>query len=121
MVEDESMAVRFYEPGNAADLAEQLIAILQSPELEYEMAEQNSMAGREMMIGNVVNNYVRWFKLQRCKRTLRRAGLIEQLWPPAQIASRAVDRRDLDLMRHSVDVGDPSRVPESRILTRRKV
>ena len=80
MVADEDMAVRFYAPGNAADLAEQLTAILQSPELEREMAEQNFMAGLEMMIGNVVSNYLRWFKLQRCKRALKASGVKEIRW-----------------------------------------
>lgn len=71
MVQDEDMAVRFYKMGNAADLAEQLIAILKSPELEHAMGQQNFAAGLEMMIGNVVNNYIRWFKLQKCKQKLR--------------------------------------------------
>ena len=105
MVEDEDMAVRFYKPGNAADLAEQLIAILQSPELEHEMAEQNSIAGLEMMIGNVVNNYLRWFKLQRCKRTLRRADAGEPLRSTRQIARQTIDRGDLDLVSLSVNAG----------------
>ncbi|MFZ0301588.1 MAG: glycosyltransferase [Terracidiphilus sp.] len=105
MVEDEDMAVRFYKPGNAADLAEQLIAILQSPELEHEMAEQNSIAGLEMMIGNVVNNYLRWFRLQRCKRVLRKERMAEQQWSTAQIASQRVDPVDLDFVSKSVDAG----------------
>jgi len=78
MVDDEGMAVRFYRPGDAADLAEQLIAILQSPELEYQMSEQNFIAGLEMMIGNVVNNYLRWFSLQRCLRKLHQTGVREK-------------------------------------------
>jgi glycosyltransferase involved in cell wall biosynthesis len=79
MVEDEDMAVRFYKPGSAVDLAEQLIAILQSPAHECEMAEQNYVAGLEMMIGNVVDNYIRWFKLQRCKRMLLKSGAEDKL------------------------------------------
>ncbi len=71
MAESENMAIRFYEAGNANDLAEQLITILQSPELEREMAEHNFAAGLEMTITNVVGNYLRWFELHRCKRLLR--------------------------------------------------
>ncbi len=78
MVADEDMAVRFYKPGNAEDLAGQLIAILESPELEYEMAAQNFVAGLEMMIGNVVNNYLRWFRLQKCKKKLRNSAHINK-------------------------------------------
>lgn len=115
MADDEDMAVRFYKPGSAADLAEQLIAILRAPELEYEMAEQNFVAGLEMMIGNVVNNYLRWFRLQRCKRALHRAGVKEKLWSPAPDASRAVNYRDHDLARHSPDLSELLQIPESRI------
>ena len=71
MAENENMAIRFYQIGDANDLAEQLIAVLQSPELEREMAEHNFAAGLEMTITNVVANYLRWFELNRCKRLLR--------------------------------------------------
>jgi hypothetical protein len=65
------MAIRFYQVGNADDLAKQLAAVLESPELEREMAERNFAAGLEMTITNVVGNYLRWFELHRCKRLLR--------------------------------------------------
>ncbi|HKF50422.1 MAG TPA: glycosyltransferase [Terracidiphilus sp.] len=76
MAADEDMAIRFYERGNADDLADQLIAILESPELERRMAEHNSSAGVEMTMTNVVNNYLRWFRLNTCKRKIRRAAMI---------------------------------------------
>jgi glycosyltransferase involved in cell wall biosynthesis len=70
MADDEDMAIRFHKVGDAADLAEQLIAILQSPELEREMAEQNFSAGIEMTMTNVVANYLRWFELNKRKKEL---------------------------------------------------
>lgn len=106
MVDDEDMAVRFYKLGDAADLAEQLIAILQSPEVEHEMAEQNFVAGLEMMIGNVVNNYLRWFRLQKCKRILRRAGVGEKRWPLASDAGRTVSRKDQGRTQHPAGVSE---------------
>jgi hypothetical protein len=106
MVDDEDMAVRFYKPGNAADLAEQLIAILDSPDIEYEMAEQNFVAGLEMMIGNVVNNYLRWFKLQRCKRTLLRAGAGEQPWSSMSNARQTFDYTDHGHAQQTADAGE---------------
>ncbi len=75
MASDEDMAIRFYQIGNARDLANQIIAILESPELELQMAEHNFAAGVEMTMTNVVNNYLRWFRLNNAKRTLRRAGV----------------------------------------------
>lgn len=71
MAENEDLAIRFYKVGDASDLAEQLAAVLLSPKLEYEMAQQNFAAGVEMNITHVVSNYLRWFELSRCKRILR--------------------------------------------------
>jgi glycosyltransferase involved in cell wall biosynthesis len=83
MVTDEDMAVRFYKRGSAADLADQLAAILQSPALQRQMAQHNFAAGVEMTLTSVVNNYLRWFELNRCKREIRDAGIIRErrrLW-----------------------------------------
>jgi glycosyltransferase involved in cell wall biosynthesis len=71
MAVDEDMAIRFYERGNADDLADQITAILLSPDLEREMAEHNFAAGVDMTMTNVVNNYLRWFRLNKAKRTIR--------------------------------------------------
>lgn len=73
MATDENMAVLFHKTGDAGQLAEQLIAILQSPELEQQMAEQNFAAGVEMTMTNVVANYLRWFELKRYQKMLPRA------------------------------------------------
>ncbi len=71
MAADEDMAVLFYRLGDSNDLAEQLIAILESPALEHEMAEHNFAAGLEMTMSNVVSNYLRWFELHKFKTSLR--------------------------------------------------
>lgn len=68
MVTDEDMAVRFYRVGDHEDLAQQLIRILKSQELQRSMAEQNFAAGVHMTMKNVIANYVRWFKLQKAKK-----------------------------------------------------
>jgi glycosyltransferase involved in cell wall biosynthesis len=71
MAADEDMAIRFYQVGNARNLADQLIAILESPDLERHMAEHNFAAGVDMTMTNVVNNYLRWFQLNKAKRAIR--------------------------------------------------
>ena len=71
MAADEDMAIRFYRLGDANDLADQLITILESEELEREMAAHNFASGLEMTMANVVGNYLRWFELHRCKSKLR--------------------------------------------------
>lgn len=70
MAKDEDMAIRFYQVGNANDLADQLISILESAEVEHAMAEHNFAAGVEMTMTNVVNNYLRWFRLNQCKKAM---------------------------------------------------
>ena len=68
MVTDEDMAVRFYRVGHHQDLAQQLIRILKSQELQRSMAEQNFAAGVQMTMSNVIASYLRWFKLQQAKK-----------------------------------------------------
>jgi glycosyltransferase involved in cell wall biosynthesis len=70
MVNDEAMAARFYKIGDVEDLATQLITILQSPELQSQMAERNYLAGVQMTMASVVQNYLRWFEVNTCKKTL---------------------------------------------------
>jgi glycosyltransferase involved in cell wall biosynthesis len=70
MAIDEDMAAAFYKTGDADDLAEQLITILNSSELQRRMAEHNYRAGVRMTMSSVIRNYVRWFELQRRKKAL---------------------------------------------------
>jgi len=76
MAAGEDMAIRFYKKGDAAELAEQFIVILQSPELQRGMAEHNFAAGKEMSMTSVVKSYLRWFELHRYKRGMRSEALI---------------------------------------------
>lgn len=99
MAQEEGMAIRFYEIGNARDLANQLIGILQSPELQKHMALHNFVAGTEMTMASVVRNYLRWFELNRCKQAVR-AGVFSPYpawlrgkheWKPRARAAAASD------------------------------
>lgn len=74
MAQEEDMAIRFYEIGNARDLADQLVTILQSQELQRQMALHNFNAGTEMTMASVVRNYLRWFELNKCKHAVRAGG-----------------------------------------------
>jgi glycosyltransferase involved in cell wall biosynthesis len=102
MAADEDMAIHFYKMSDAADLAEQLVAILESPELERQMAEHNYAAGVEMTMTSVVNNYLRWFDLHRCKRAMRFAGpnaMTNRDWSRLPAADNSVlDSRDAALI-----------------------
>ena len=76
MAIDEDMAIRFYKVGDASDLADQLVAILKSPQLQRQMSQHNHLAGTRMTMANVVANYLRWFELHRCKRAIRSIGVL---------------------------------------------
>jgi glycosyltransferase involved in cell wall biosynthesis len=76
MAADEEMAIEFFKTGDSVDLAERLSAILQSPELLISMAERNFAAGIQMTMQSVVQNYLRWFELKKCKRELLGAEAI---------------------------------------------
>ena len=92
MAANEDMAANFYKIGNAADLAEQLIVILKSPELQLRMAECNFAAGVRMTMASVVRNYLRWFELNKCKKAIRNAEVFPgplRLWLRALWASEA--------------------------------
>jgi glycosyltransferase involved in cell wall biosynthesis len=93
MVTDEGMAVRFYKIGDARDLANQMIRILNSPALEHRMAEQNFDAGVQMTMTNVIRSYLRWFRLHQAKRAIAQEGAV--------IGSRATRRNGNLGSRHS--------------------
>jgi glycosyltransferase involved in cell wall biosynthesis len=75
MAADEDMAINFYKVGDAVDLADKLIAVLQSPEQQKRMSEQNFSAAMQMTMSSVVRNYLRWFELKRCKKAIGPAPL----------------------------------------------
>jgi glycosyltransferase involved in cell wall biosynthesis len=81
MAADENMAISFYRTGDPADLADRLIALLESPEDQRRAAEQNYSAAIRMTMPHVVRHYLRWFELERHKRTFNfstRARLLDR-------------------------------------------
>ena len=70
MAADEDMAISFYKVGDAVDLADKLVTVLQSPEQQRQMAEHNFSAAMQMTMSSVVRNYLRWFELKRCKKAI---------------------------------------------------
>src|SRR6266567_718238 len=75
MVADENMAISFYKTGEPEDLAGKLVEILQSPRLQWQMAEQNFRAAMRMTMPSVVRHYLRWFELAKRKQAV--GGLVE--------------------------------------------
>ena len=83
MAVDEDMAISFYKIGDVTNLADQLVAILQSPQQQLRMAEQNFSAAMKMTMSNVVGNYLRWFELKRAKKAISAASSFSD-WPAAR-------------------------------------
>jgi hypothetical protein len=79
MAADEDMAINFYQVGDAVDLADKLVQILQSPEQQQQMAERNFSAAMQMTMSSVVRNYLRWFELKRCEKATDPAPLFAGL------------------------------------------
>jgi len=71
---EQGIAVEFYPPGDTEVLKFQLIRLLKSGDLRREMALQNSSAGSNMQISQVVSGYLDLFKTRTQKR--RKASLI---------------------------------------------
>jgi glycosyltransferase involved in cell wall biosynthesis len=81
MAAAEGMSIRYYKNGDPAELAQQLIAVLHSTELQLQMAQQNYAAGLQMTITCVVKSYLRWFELHKCKREIGNAGALPSRSP----------------------------------------
>jgi glycosyltransferase involved in cell wall biosynthesis len=69
---EEDMAIRFYKTGDAADLASHLISLLQSPDDQKQMSQQNFSAAMRMTMPNIVGSYLRWFELAKHKARIGR-------------------------------------------------
>jgi glycosyltransferase involved in cell wall biosynthesis len=79
MAADDDMAIMFYKAGDAADLAEKLLSVLESSELQRQMSEHNYQAGVQMTMATVVRNYLRWFQLHKVKRSIAGKGTVARL------------------------------------------
>jgi glycosyltransferase involved in cell wall biosynthesis len=80
MADEEGMAMEFYEVGNSLDLAERLIALLNSPQRQQEMAEQNFSAALRMTLPQIVFRYLKHFDLDQRTRALKSVARLRK-WP----------------------------------------
>jgi glycosyltransferase involved in cell wall biosynthesis len=87
MAEDENIAIEFYETGNPESLADSLVSVLQNPDLQREMAEQNFSAALRMTMPQIVRQYLRSFSLAQKTKALEPIARFRRL--PAWIPSRS--------------------------------
>jgi glycosyltransferase involved in cell wall biosynthesis len=86
MSEGEGMAIEFYKPGDAKDLAACLIRFLSDPARQHEMAEQNFSSALRMTMPNIVLKYLRHFELEQRTVALRHVTRFRRLpsWVPSK-------------------------------------
>jgi len=98
LAEHEGIAIRFFTPGDADSLVEQLLLALNSPEDLHEMALRNYAAGLAMSMPEVVREYIRSFRKQERIKILqslaglRRAGRLRRSEDLARIVGDKIQR-----------------------------
>lgn len=105
MGEEEDLAIEFYRAGDAKDLADCLVRLLQDPEHLRSMALQNFSAALRMTMPVVIRKYLRHFELQRHINTRRHLSVLNKLprWLPSRsLFLRAITRNSNDWIDRSV-------------------
>lgn len=87
MAENEGLAIRFYPVGNKQALGQQIVELLQSPDEQHEMAEQNFSAALRMTMPQIIRQYVRSFDRHQRARALEAVSRFRRI--PAWIPSRS--------------------------------
>jgi glycosyltransferase involved in cell wall biosynthesis len=86
MAEGEEIAIEFYKPGDAQDLADCLTRFLSNPAKQEEMAAQNYFTALRMTMPTIVLKYLRHFELDQRAETLRQITRFRRLpnWVPSR-------------------------------------
>lgn len=84
MAEEEGLAIEFYRTGDERSLARTLIAVLQDPERQREMAEINFSAAVRMTMPEVIRQYLRSFERERRVLQMKpRRTVVARRWSSA--------------------------------------
>src|SRR5919201_2071793 len=70
MADDENISIQIYETRNPQNLADSLVALLQNPDLQRDMSEQNFSAALRMTMPQIVRQYLRSFTLAQKTKAL---------------------------------------------------
>jgi glycosyltransferase involved in cell wall biosynthesis len=87
MCENEGLAIKFFPIGNKLAMAKKIIALLESPEEQHVLSEQNFSAALRMTMPQIIRQYVRAFDLQQRARALEAVSRFRRL--PSWIPSRS--------------------------------
>lgn len=104
LVEEEGMAIEFYQLGNTQSLAETLVMLLENTDRQTEMALQNVSAALRMSMPEIIRQYVRTFDLQQQLDGLKSLSRARKLprWLPMRswFARRATSKAFRRSLRH---------------------
>jgi glycosyltransferase involved in cell wall biosynthesis len=86
MAEGEDIAIDFYRPGEAQDLARCLVEFLADPKKQQAMAVQNFSTALRMTMPTIVQKYLRHFELEQRAEALRYVTKFRKLpsWLPSK-------------------------------------
>ncbi|HKD45118.1 MAG TPA: glycosyltransferase [Candidatus Angelobacter sp.] len=86
MCENEGLAIKFYPVGRKAELARQVIDLLNSEDELHAMAEQNFSAALRMTMPQVIRQYVRAFDRHQKARALEAVSRFRRIpeWIPSR-------------------------------------
>ena len=104
MAAGEELAIEFYPPGNAQDLANCLIGLLMNQEKQKAMALQNFSTALRMTMPTVVLKYLRHFELEQRTEILRQITRFRRLpgWVPSKsLMLRLMTRNSLGWVHRS--------------------
>ena len=87
MCHNEGLSIRFYPVGDKAAMAREIVELLQSPEEQREMAEQNFAAALRMTMPQIIRQYVRSFDRHQRARALEAVSRFRRI--PSWIPSRS--------------------------------
>jgi glycosyltransferase involved in cell wall biosynthesis len=95
LAEEEGLAIELYQAGKMKSLADTMIALLENPERQMEMAIQNFSAALRMSMPEIIRQYLRTFNLQQHLGLLASVSRLRRLprWLPlrprlARLAAR---------------------------------
>ena len=98
MADEEGLAIDFYKPSDMEDLANHVISLIESPEIQEEMANQNFSAALRMTMPQIISEYIRHFGIERHTKALKSMTRLRRLprWLPARLfAGRLTGRSGL--------------------------
>jgi glycosyltransferase involved in cell wall biosynthesis len=104
MADGEELAIEFYQPGNAQDLATCLINFLTNQEKQQAMAVQNFSTALRMTMPTIVLKYLRHFELEQRTEVLRQITRFRRLpgWVPSKsLMLRLMTRNSLGWVHRS--------------------